>query len=160
MKNLISILLVLSITISAVAQTYNVPESVEYDPTGNRYFISNSNNGQILARDASGNLSVFANGISPDPYGLEMAWGNLYACCGGKIYGYNMTGTQIFNLNLGATFLNGITHDNNGNLYATDFSAKKSIGLILQIVHTMYLFLPHYYQQAQTELSGTKDKTD
>ncbi len=125
MKNLISILLLLSITISAVAQTYNGPESVEYDPTGNRYLISNKNNGQILARDASGNLSIFASGISPNPYGLEMAWGNLYACCGGKIYGYNMSGTQIFNLNLGATFLNGITHDNNGNLYATDFSAKK-----------------------------------
>ena len=120
-----SLIILLVISFAASAQTYNGPESVEYDPTGNRYFISNSNNGQILARDASGNLSVFATGISPDPYGLEMAWGNLYACCGGKIYGYNMSGTQIFNLNLGASFLNGITHDNNGNLYATDFSAKK-----------------------------------
>lgn len=108
-----------------VAQTYNGPESVEFDPTGNRYFVSNNSSGQILARDASGTLSVFATGISPNPYGLEMLWGNLYACCSGYIKGWDMTGTQILNLNLGATFLNGITHDNSGNLYATDFSAKK-----------------------------------
>ena len=125
MKKTISILVMAAISFVATAQTYNGPESVDYDVTGNRYFISNKNNGQILARDASGNLSVFASGISPNPYGLEMAWGNLYACCGGYVYGYDMTGTQIFSVNTGGSFLNGITHDNNGNLYVTDFSAKK-----------------------------------
>ncbi len=131
MKNILITLLFVATSIVTLslskgfAQTYSGPESVEYDPTGHRYFVSNTQSGQILARDASGNLSVFVNNVSPSPYGLEMAWGNLYACCGGKIYGYDMSGTQIFNVNLGATFLNGIAHDNSGNLYATDFSAKK-----------------------------------
>ena len=31
---------------------------------------------------------------------------------------------QVFNVNVGATFLNGITHDNSGNLIATDYSGK------------------------------------
>ncbi|TSA50780.1 MAG: T9SS C-terminal target domain-containing protein [Sphingobacteriales bacterium] len=126
MKKIYSIILLLVVSLSATAQTYNGPESVEFDPTGNRYFVSNNSSGQILARDASGNLSVFATGISPQPYGLEILGVNLYACCSGYIKGWDMiTGTQIFNLNLNAAFLNGITHDNNGNLYATDFSAKK-----------------------------------
>ncbi|MFM7823139.1 MAG: hypothetical protein ACKPB3_05110, partial [Bacteroidota bacterium] len=33
--------------------------------------------------------------------------------------------TQVFNISLGASFLNGITHDNNGYLYITDFSGYK-----------------------------------
>lgn len=125
MKKIYSIILFLAVSLGVTAQTYNGPESVEFDPTGNRYFVSNNSSGQILARDASGNLSVFATGISPQPYGLEMLWGNLYACCSGYIKGWDMQGNQIFNLNLSAAFLNGITHDNSGNLYATDFSAKK-----------------------------------
>ncbi len=125
MNKIIASLFLSAIAFVATAQTYNGPESVEYDVSGNRYLISNKNNGQILARDASGNLSIFATGISPNPYGLEMAWGNLYACCGGYVYGYNMSGVQIFSVNTGGTFLNGIAHDNNGNLYVTDFSAKK-----------------------------------
>ncbi len=107
------------------AQSYNGPESVDYDQTTNRYFISNTGNGQILARNASGVLSVFKSGISPSPYGIEMAWGNLYACCGGWVKGWDMSGTQVLNVNLGASFLNGLAHDNNGNLYATDFNGYK-----------------------------------
>ena len=38
------------------AQNYNGPESVEYNPTSNSYFISNSNNGQILELDENNNL--------------------------------------------------------------------------------------------------------
>ena len=125
MKKAGSILIMLIIASVATAQTYNGPESVEYDPIGNRYLISNTSSGQILSRDLSGNLSVFATGVSPSAYGLEMYAGNLYAACGGKVYGYNMLGVQIFNVNLGGQFLNGITHDNNGNLYVTDFNGYK-----------------------------------
>ena len=41
------------------------------------------------------------------------------------------TGATIFNLNVGATFLNGMTHDNSGNLYATDFSGKKIYKIVI-----------------------------
>ena len=123
MKKIIFNFILSLISVSAFAQSYNGPESVEYDPTGNRYFIANSSNGQILSRAANGTLSIFAQGISPNPYGIEMAWGNLYACCGNSIKGFNMSGTQIFSVNVGASFLNGLAHDNSGNLYATDFSA-------------------------------------
>ena len=108
------------------AQTYNGPESIEYDASNNRYLISNTSGGNILARSASGALTVFKSGISPAPYGLEILNNVVYACCSGFIKGFDLgTGTQVFNLNLGATFLNGITSDGISSLFATDFSGKK-----------------------------------
>ncbi len=110
----------------ANAQSYNGPESIEYDTANNRYLVGNSSNGQIIARDASGNLTIFKSGISPDPYGLEIVGNTIYACCGGRIKGYDLTtAAEVFNVNLSATFLNGITSDGSGYLFTTDFSAKK-----------------------------------
>jgi hypothetical protein len=109
-----------------IAQTYNGPESVDYDAFHNKYMISNSANGRILSRAADGTLGLFKSGISPNPYGIEVVDSVIYACCGGFIKGYNLFDTTLVcNINTGATFLNGITHDNQGNLFATDFSAKK-----------------------------------
>lgn len=108
----------------AIAQTLDGPESVEYDPVGDRYFISNTGNGQILQRDQAGVLSNFA-ASAPSPYGLEIMGDTLFACCGGRVKGFLLSdGSQVFNLELGGSFLNGITTDGT-YLYVTDFSAKK-----------------------------------
>ena len=53
----------------------------------------------------------------------------LYACSGSRIKAFNIeTGEQILNFNIGANFLNGITHkidESNSLLFITDFSARK-----------------------------------
>jgi hypothetical protein len=104
----------------------NGPESIDFDPVNNRYLIANSSNGKIMQRSSNGTISQFVGGISPNPYGIEVVGTTVYACCSGKVLGFDLTtGLQVFSVNLGATFLNGITHDNSGNLFATDFSAKK-----------------------------------
>ena len=104
----------------------NGPESIDYDATNNRYLISNKNNGKIMQRSAGGTISQFVGGISPNPYGLEVVGNTVYACCSGMVLGFDLTtGLQVFSVNLGASFLNGITHDNSGNLFVTDFTAKK-----------------------------------
>lgn len=104
----------------------NGPESIDFDPINNRYLIANSSNGKIMQRSSNGTISQFVGGISPNPYGIEVVGNTVYACCGGKVLGFDLTtGLQVFSVNLGATFLNGITHDNSGNLFVTDFSAKK-----------------------------------
>ena len=54
------------------AQTYNGPESVDYDAIRGRYMIANSSNGRILSRAADGTLGLFKSGISPNPYGIEV----------------------------------------------------------------------------------------
>ncbi len=119
-----SFCLLLSQTI--FAQTFNSPESVEFDYVNNRYLIANRAASQILARAADGTLSVFAT-LTGQPYGIEIVGDTLYCCTSGSLRGVNLnTGVQIFNQTIAAgAFLNGITHDPAGNLYITGFSNSK-----------------------------------
>jgi DNA-binding beta-propeller fold protein YncE len=122
MKYLLPALLLLSG--SANAQ-FNGPESVEFDPVGQRYFISNTGSSTILQRDFNGTVTAFTGSLAQPPYGIELQNDTLYACMGGSIHGFSTaSGAEVFNLDLGASFLNGITSDGT-YLYVTDFSAKK-----------------------------------
>jgi glucose/arabinose dehydrogenase len=104
---------------------YDGPESVDYDSVSNRYFISNSNNGEILEMDCQGNLSVFISNVGNGPHGLEVVGNEIFACSGSRLKAYNLTsGSETIDRNLGATFANGITHNGN-NVYITDFSDPK-----------------------------------
>ena len=133
MKNLL--LYILIIPLFTLSQNYNGPESVEWNLWNNGpvYFVSNSSNGQILALDEDGNLSVFADGLNTGPHGLEYSWSTLYACSGGRLYGFDEEGNQVLNYNLNGAFLNGITQrewlgpfsNPMAELLITDFSAKK-----------------------------------
>ncbi|HQW00261.1 MAG TPA: T9SS type A sorting domain-containing protein [Bacteroidia bacterium] len=115
----------LLIALTASSQTYSGPESAEFDVANNRWLIANTSSHQVLARDSAGTLSIFVSGLGSGPYGIEIVGDTLFCCSGASIKGYSLTtATQVFNLNVGASFLNGITHDDAGNLYATDFSAK------------------------------------
>lgn len=109
------------------SQTYNSPESIEFDYANNRWLIANNGGNNILARNSgNGVLTTFATGFSSGPHGLEIVNDTVYACDGGSLKAYNLnTGTLVFNKSLGASFLNGITHDNNGNLFITDYSGNK-----------------------------------
>jgi methionine-rich copper-binding protein CopC len=125
MKKAFLFLFLLVSTVS-ISQTLNGPESIEWDGANNRWLIGNKGNGTILARNEAGTLSNFVTGIPSGPYGIEILGNVLYSCEGGFIRGYNLTtGSTVFTLNLNGTFLNGLTSDGVGFLYATDFSAKK-----------------------------------
>jgi len=126
MKSTFTLLALLMLANLGFAQMYDGPESVEWDSINSRYLISNTGSNKILARAANGTLTTFAT-LANAPYGLEIVGAKLYACTGTKITVLNLTtGVQITQINCsGASFLNGITHDANGNVYATDFSAKK-----------------------------------
>ena len=82
-STLLSFIALILFGLNLSAQTYNGSESVEFDAANNRYLVSNTGSGQILARAANGTLSVFKSGISPAPYGLEILANTVYACCGG-----------------------------------------------------------------------------
>lgn len=103
---------------------YSGPESVEYDPVGDRYFVSNTRSQLIRSRDQAGNVGTFVD-VGAAPYGLELLDGVLYACADGGIRGYSTAdGTLRFELALGGSFMNGLTTDGE-HLYATDFSAGR-----------------------------------
>ncbi len=110
-------------TVSARAQ-YQGPESVEYDPVGDRYFVSTTTGASIKVRDQAGAVTNFVN-VSPAPYGLEIKGDTLFACSGGRVKGYLLSNASlVFNHNCGGTFLNGITTDGQ-YIYATDYSTAK-----------------------------------
>ncbi|MBK6343741.1 MAG: hypothetical protein IPF41_14455 [Flavobacteriales bacterium] len=111
------------VSASAMAQ-YSGPESVEYDPAGDRYFVSNTSGGVIKVRTQAGAVSDFVT-VSPAPYGLELLDGVLWACSGGTLKAYE-TGIAalITTVQVGGTFLNGLATDGT-HLYATDFTAKR-----------------------------------
>lgn len=121
------ILLLIFIPSLIFSQSFNGPESVEYDAANSRWLVGQNGSGVVLEYNpASGLLSNFCSGMSTGPYGIEILGNVLYCCDGGWIRGYDLTtGTSIFNLNLGASFLNGITSNGNDQLFVTDFSAKK-----------------------------------
>ena len=125
MKKLFTIISSLLFTVTVFSQTYSSPESVEFDYAHNRWLIANNSGNNILARSsATGALTVFVANV-PGPHGLEIVNDTLYACSGSNIKMYNInTAALVGTISMGATFLNGITHDNS-YLYATDFSAKK-----------------------------------
>jgi sugar lactone lactonase YvrE len=125
MKGALPVLFTLLASASAVAQL-NSPESVTWDPATNRYFVSNNGNNQILVRSSSGVYTTFTSNITSGPHGLEIVGNTLYACDGASVKGFDLTtAALVFNLNLGASFLNGICTDGVNNLFVTDFTARK-----------------------------------
>lgn len=110
------------------AQTFSSPESVEYDGVNNRWIVGQNGSGVIhIYSPASSSLVQLGSTTLPSgPHGLEVLGNTLYACDGAFIKGFDLTtGAQVFNVNLGATFLNGLTSDGGNFLFATDFTAKK-----------------------------------
>ncbi|MBL7964905.1 MAG: hypothetical protein JNM31_13800 [Flavobacteriales bacterium] len=104
---------------------FSGPESVEYDQAMDRYYVSNTTSHVILVLNTDLTTTPFASGLVNGPHGLELKGDTLFACSGGRIKGYlTSTGAEVFNLNLSASFLNGLTTDGT-LLYATDFSAKR-----------------------------------
>lgn len=125
MKTLLPALFLL-LTMPVAAQTFQSPESVEWDETNQRWLIANTNDGKILQQTVGQSPANFASGCTDGPYGIEILGNVVYANDGGRIRGFSLTdGTEVFNLNLGAVFLNGLTTDGDSVLYATDFSGYK-----------------------------------
>lgn len=128
----ITTLLILLTSGVLFSQAYSGPESVEYDYTNSRWLIANTTSHQVLARSSSGTLTVFATLTGTGPYGIEIVGDVLYCCNGASVKGYSLVnGANVFSVNVGASFLNGIAHDNSGNLYVTDFSGKKIFKVVI-----------------------------
>ena len=107
------------------AQSYNKPESVDFDSNSGLYYISNSGEGSILSYDpATENLQYFATNIGVGPHGLEVVGNELYVCSGSMLKAFDLTTQeQTLNIDLGASFANGITHKGN-DVFVTDFIGK------------------------------------
>jgi hypothetical protein len=128
MKYTFTLLSFLSI-IALSAQSFNSPESVEFDGANHRWLVGNNGAGTVSSDYPNSALAVpFSTGspMGTGPHGIEILNGVLYCCDGNAIQGYNLTtGAPVFSLNLNANFLNGMTSDGANYLFVTDFNAKK-----------------------------------
>lgn len=120
---LFSILICSIYSVQLIAQNYQSAESTEYDPINKQWLTSNGST--IIADDGHGNLSFFGNAVGS--HGLEVVDTVLFAIANSVIRAYNLyTADEIGSITIPTTFfLNGITSDNESNLYVTDFSTKK-----------------------------------
>ncbi|TND10130.1 MAG: hypothetical protein FD123_378 [Bacteroidetes bacterium] len=116
-----------AVSLASFAQTFSSPESVEYDGVNNRWIVGQNGANRIdIYSPASSTLTPFGTTITSGPHGIEVLGSVAYACDGGRIRGYDLSnGSEVFNVNLGATFLNGLTSDGGYFLFATDYSAKQ-----------------------------------
>jgi len=110
-------------TFQLQSQTLTNIESVEYDASQNRFFVSNGNS--IIARASNGDLIFF--GSEGATHGMEVLGNHLFVIDGSTIRGFELVSeNEVMSLNIsGASFLNGLTNDGVSTLYATDFSGKK-----------------------------------
>jgi hypothetical protein len=141
MKNFFTLLSFLAAGLCGIAQTYNSPESLEFDYAGNRWLISNNSGNNILARNsATGALTLWTS-CSGGPHGIEIINDTVYVCTGSTIKMFNRnTAASLGSITCsGASFLNGITHDAT-YLYATDFT-NKTIWRINIFTHVPAIFV-------------------
>ena len=88
-KLLLSSLYLLTYSI-LFSQSFSSPESVEFDPLNNRYIVSNTNGGQLLAMVPGQSPTLFTDAVTA-PYGLAEFNGVVYVCDDKRVKGYNLS---------------------------------------------------------------------
>lgn len=104
----------------------NRPESVVFDSVYNRYLVSNWADGRIIQIDSNGVQEPFVTGHG-SINGVAIADGIVFACCSTKVKGFELSSKDtVMDLAIpGALNINDVTSDNAGNIYLTDFDARK-----------------------------------
>ena len=129
----ISLVVALYCSVVVVAQSYDSPESVEYDTKYQRYLVSNKGNVKgipfILQTDLEGkNLTFFANNLPAKPNALQIIGDTLYVATElPAVIGYSLKdGSEVVRyIPQGAGITNGLAADSKNNLYASDPKNKK-----------------------------------
>jgi dipeptidyl aminopeptidase/acylaminoacyl peptidase len=104
----------------------NGPEDIVYDDALSRYLISNWVTGQIIAIDQEGNQNLYSSGL-PHSHGMIVQNDTLYVLSNNRIYRLNLTtGVTIDYLQVpGASRLGHFTMSEDGNIFASDWDARK-----------------------------------
>ena len=110
--------------LTAQNQTPSNIEAVEYDPQGNRWFVSNGSS-VLVTSDQGANWSFF--GEAQASHGMEIMNGVLYAIGDNVIRSYALSSAEL----LGSLvipdvgFLNGMGNNGSGMLVVSDFSNSR-----------------------------------
>lgn len=126
MKNLF-LLAALAIQTIVLAQTPSNIEAVEYEPVGNRWFVSNGGSTMLVTSDAGESWEYF--GSANASYGMEVMNGVLYVIHNNAITAYDVnTADELGTASVtGAGFLNGMGSNGSGILIVSDFGSGRII---------------------------------
>lgn len=99
----------------------NQPESIVYDENNQYYLVSNEASGEVVKIDSDGIQSYF-NTDFLSIRGLHIVGNYLYASTNAGIGIIDLSNGSLIQtvLPTDSQFLNGITSDENGNIYASD----------------------------------------
>ena len=125
MKSTLTIFLLLTLTALAQGYEFQTPESAVFDPQTQSYYVSNFRGNSIARVDNDGNAEDFITDLSM-PLGLIVSGDTLYAVDSPRwVKGFNLTsGEETFSVEISeAQFLNDLTTDDHGTIYATDSRA-------------------------------------
>jgi hypothetical protein len=116
-------------TLSLTAQVPSYIESCEYDPSGERWFVSCGSSTLLSTSDLGESWDYFGNANAS--HGMEVMNGVLFVIHNNQVYAYDLNTTALLgSLSItGASFLNGMGSDGNGTLVISDFAT----GRILKI---------------------------
>lgn len=119
---IILILILLKIFVGFSGPKLNKPESVVYDPLGQRFLISNVGNGSIMAMDDNGNISEFMSQSFTAPKGLVLKDTLLYVTDPTQIHVVDTQAASIIESYAiaGAIGLNDLAFTEENLLYITD----------------------------------------
>lgn len=100
----------------------NKPESIVYDPIGNRFLISNAGSGSIVAMDSKGKYQKYMSKAFNSPKGLALNNDMLFVCEPTRVVAVDVSEAKIVdNYEIpGARALNDIALDEYGVIYVTD----------------------------------------
>lgn len=118
------------------------PECISFDSPHNRYLVSNWGNGNIIAIDSAGNQSYFKQ-RSGNALGNYIAGNTFYVSVGSAILGLNLDNpndTIMYLPIAGASQMDGMTVDDNNNLYVVEVLTAKIYKVHL-LTHTYSVFV-------------------
>lgn len=120
----LSALAFFALALPSLSQTPTNIEAVEYDPSGNRWFVSNGSS-LLVTSDQGASWSFF--GEAQASHGMEVMGGVLYAIGSNVIRAYDLSNAQQLGVLVipGVGFLNGMGSDGNGLLVVSDFSSGR-----------------------------------
>ena len=124
--NRIITVIFLAFAFSSGAQKFNNPENLIYDPIGDRYFISNTVDGQIIKTNSNGLLQNFSH-AKMGSHGLEIWNGHILALYRNKINVIDMqSGRTVKSISVDqANFLKDIVAADDDCFFISDFSERK-----------------------------------
>ena len=115
------------LTLSLIAQVPSSIESCEYDPSGERWFVSCGSSTLLSTSDLGQSWDYF--GSANASHGMEVMNGALFVIHNNQVYAYDLNTAELLGIEFitGAGFLNGMGSDGNGTLIISDFSTGRII---------------------------------